>query len=90
VRRAIAFAELLQHPNLVRMMGTWESDDIIFVGECDASGTLVPLTGRANSSSWHLVRKGRACHMQVRSGCRFQALLKHGLALCLQRACSAA
>jgi hypothetical protein len=34
VRRAIAFSELLQHPNLVRMMGTWESDDIIFVGEC--------------------------------------------------------
>lgn len=33
MRRAIAFAELLQHPNLVRMKGTWESDDIIFVGE---------------------------------------------------------
>lgn len=33
VRRAIAFSELLQHPNLVRMMGTWESDDTIFVGE---------------------------------------------------------
>lgn len=33
VRRAIAFSELLQHPNLVRLMGTWESDDTIFVGE---------------------------------------------------------
>lgn len=34
MRRAIAFSELLQHPDLVRMMGTWESDDTIFVGEC--------------------------------------------------------
>ena len=34
MRRSIAFSELLQHPNLVRMMGTWESDDTIFVGEC--------------------------------------------------------
>jgi hypothetical protein len=34
VRRAIAFAELLQHPNLVRMLGTWETDETIFVGEC--------------------------------------------------------
>lgn len=33
VRGAIAFSELLQHPNLVRMMGTWESHDIIFVGK---------------------------------------------------------
>jgi hypothetical protein len=33
VRRSIAFSELLQHPNLVRLMGTWESDEFIFVGE---------------------------------------------------------
>ena len=33
VRRSIAFSELLQHPNLVRLMGTWESDEHIFVGE---------------------------------------------------------
>jgi hypothetical protein len=39
VRRAIAFAELLQHPNLVRMKGTWESDDIIFVGEIGTQGS---------------------------------------------------
>jgi hypothetical protein len=34
VRRAIAFSELLQHPNLVRMLGTWETDETIFMGEC--------------------------------------------------------
>lgn len=39
MRRAIAFAELLQHPNLVRMKGTWESDDIIFVGEIGTQGS---------------------------------------------------
>lgn len=46
MRRAIAFAELLKHPNLVRMMGTWESDDIIFVGERHTPRNLGPLTGR--------------------------------------------
>lgn len=32
VRRAIAFSELLQHQHLVKCMGQWEADDIIYVG----------------------------------------------------------
>lgn len=32
VRRALAFAELLDHPSLVRCMGNWECEDFIYIG----------------------------------------------------------
>lgn len=33
VRRALGFAETLEHPGLVRCMGNWECDDYIYIGE---------------------------------------------------------
>jgi hypothetical protein len=33
VRRAIAFAEMLDHPALIRCMGNWECKDFIYIGE---------------------------------------------------------
>ena len=32
MRRALAFAETLEHPGLVRCMGNWECDDFIYIG----------------------------------------------------------
>lgn len=32
VRRALGFAETLQHSALVRCMGNWECDDYIYIG----------------------------------------------------------
>ena len=32
VRRALGFAETLDHPSLVRCMGNWEDEDIIYIG----------------------------------------------------------
>jgi len=33
VRRALAFAEMLDHPSLVRCMGNWECEDYIYIGK---------------------------------------------------------
>lgn len=33
VRRALGFAETLDHPSLVRCMGSWEDEDHVFVGK---------------------------------------------------------
>jgi hypothetical protein len=32
VRRALAFAETLDHPSLVRCLGNWECEDFIYIG----------------------------------------------------------
>lgn len=33
VRRALAFAQMLDHPNIIKCLGTWEDDECLFVVE---------------------------------------------------------